>query len=113
ITPSGLYDTKRLASPGQRIVLYANRCEGYTLLRNWRRITVHGFPACLLRRLAGTVAISPPVIGTRRTLRRAQVLISSANELIRLASGQCRIGLPQSRSRRLTGVAAVPNLPAH
>lgn len=39
-----LYHTKRLTSPGQRIMLYANRCEGYALLGNWRRITVHGFP---------------------------------------------------------------------
>jgi hypothetical protein len=27
----GLYHTKRLASPGQRIVLYANECFGYAL----------------------------------------------------------------------------------
>ncbi len=51
-----LYRAKRLASPGQRIVSYANRCEGYALLGNWRRITVHGFlpivKVCLARERA-------------------------------------------------------------
>jgi hypothetical protein len=30
----GLYRTKRLASLGQRIVLYANKCSGYALVVN-------------------------------------------------------------------------------
>jgi Domain of unknown function (DUF222) len=45
----GLYHTTRLALLGQRIMLYANRCEGCALPGNCRRITVHAFPACLWR----------------------------------------------------------------
>jgi hypothetical protein len=41
-----LYCTKRLTSPSQRIMLYANRCEGHALLGNWQRIIAHGFPPC-------------------------------------------------------------------
>src|ERR1700761_6752385 len=85
------------------------------LSRTWEsathhRITVQDFPAWLLRRLAGTGAKTPPVRGARRW---ARVLIRRKNKMSCLVGAQSRIVLLQSRSRRLTGVAAVPNLPAH
>jgi len=107
----GLYHTKRLASPGQRIVLYANRCEGYALLGNWRRITVHGFPACLLPRLAGTGAISPPVVLPWCRTGWTQMLIRCIEEADGLVAGQRRFELLHCCTRCLRrSVAAIPDI---
>jgi hypothetical protein len=73
----GLYHTKRLASPGQRIVLYAKKCAGYTL---W------GGDACQQVQILSVTAIRGPTFGANQGSSCTPAVLCVTHGLLRRAA---------------------------